>query len=268
MKPYYENDGITIYHGDCVEAMGEMGLQADQFDMIFTSPPYNLGISTGGGFGGYRQVRKKGIGRVSSKWDGGALAHGYGAHSDDMALDEYEDWQRICLGEMWNLLGPAGAIFYNHKPRVQAGEVWLPTVLNPGLPLRQIVTWARAGGVNFNPTHFLPTYEWILIFAKDQWRLKSKAASGATDVWRVPQESGTEHPAPFPIGLPARAIEAAAPKSVLDPFMGSGSTLRAAMNAGVRAVGIDSYEPYCEMSAKRLEQGVFAFSEFVSPANE
>ena len=120
--------------------------------------------------------------------------------------------------------------------------------------MRQIITWARAGGMNFAPTHYVPTYEWIIVFAKPDWRLKSKAASGVGDVWRVPQEP-SDHPCPFPIGLPARAIESAGPRTVLDPFAGSGTTLRAAKDAGVHAVGIEKSERYCEMIVKRLAQG-------------
>jgi hypothetical protein len=131
----------------------------------------------------------------------------------------------------------------------------------PNLPLRQIIIWARAGGVNFAPTHYVPTHEWIMIYAKDAWRLKSKAASGVSDVWRIPQDSDNPHPAPFPIGLPARAIETTAPRLVLDPFAGSGTTLRAAKSAGVRSIGIEISEAYCEMAAKRLSQKAFDFGE-------
>jgi DNA modification methylase len=95
-----------------------------------------------------------------------------------------------------------------------------------------------------------------MVIAKPEWRLKSKDASGVGDLWRVAQESNTDHPAPFPIGLPARAIESAGPSLVCDPFMGSGTTLRAAKDAGVRAVGIEKSERYCEIAVKRLAQGV------------
>ena len=250
-EPYYEQDGITIYHGDCMEVMPTLG----QFDMAFTSPPYNLGVSSGGSFGHYNwttaNMKARGGG---GKWHGGALADGYADHDDAMVPADYEDWQRTVLTELWEHV--TGAIFYNHKPRVQSSTLWTPLVLNPGLPLRQIITWARAGGVNFAPTHYLPTSEWIMVMARPEWRLKNKGASGIGDVWRVNQESGTEHPAPFPIGLPARAIESVGPSSVIDPFMGSGTTLRAALDAGIPATGIELSERYCELAVKRLAQGV------------
>ena len=257
-RPYYDEGCITIYHGDCLEVMA--GWQpAPGFDMVFTSPPYNLGVSAGGGFGHYTDdagLRQRGGG---GKWTGGALAHGYTDHDDKMPLADYEAWQQAVLTALWGQLSDTGAIFYNHKPRVQAGTLWLPLGLNPGLPVRQIITWARAGGMNFAPTHYVPTYEWVIVFAKPGWRLKSKGASGIGDVWRVPQESNPDHPAPFPLGLPARAIESAGPRTVLDPFMGSGTTLRAAKDAGLRAIGIEKSERYCERAVKRLAQDVLDF---------
>jgi DNA modification methylase len=93
-----------------------------------------------------------------------------------------------------------------------------------------------------------------MVFAKPGFRLKSKAASGIGDVWRVPQGSNPDHPAPFPLSLPAAAIETTSPSLVLDPFAGSGTTLRAAKDAGVRSVGVEISERYCELAAKRLTQ--------------
>jgi DNA modification methylase len=258
VTPYYDEDGITIYHGDCREVMAD--LDPGGFDMVFTSPPYNLGVTAGGGFGHYSDeagLRQRGGG---GKWTGGALAHGYAEHDDAMPVGEYEEWQRQVLKDCWAQLSNSGAIFYNHKPRVQARQLWNPLDLNPGLPVRQIITWARSGGVNFAPTHYVPTYEWIVIFAKADWRLKSKAASGVGDVWRIPQESNPDHPAPFPLRLPATAIDSAGPRAVLDPFMGSGTTLRAAKDAGIRGVGIEQSEHYCEIAVQRLAQGVLEFS--------
>lgn len=259
MTPYYQDDFATIYHGDNREVIAAEGHHLPRFDMVFTSPPYNLGVSAGGGFGHYTDdagMRQRGGG---GKWTGGALAHGYDEHDDAMPMEEYEAWQQGLLFLLWAQLSPIGAIFYNHKPRVQNGSLWMPLRLNPGLPLRQIIIWERAGGVNFAPTHYLPTHEWIMVLARPEWRLKSKGASGVGDLWKVAQESNTAHPCPFPVGLPARAIESAGPSTVLDPFMGSGTTLRAAKDAGVRCVGIDQSERYCEMAAKRLAQEVLDF---------
>ncbi len=252
MKPYYEHGGIAIYHADCQEVLPLL----PSAELIFTSPPYNLGITTGGDFPARHGPHSK-----SAKWSGGLLANGYGTHTDAMPFEQYELWQRTVLRLCWDQLTEFGAIFYNHKPRPQSDGLWTPLRLNPDLPLRQIITWARAGGINFSPTHYVPTYEWVLIFAKKEFRLRDKGASGIGDVWYVPQESGTAHPAPFPLSLPLRAMETTKPGLVIDPFMGSGTTLRAAKDLGRRAIGIEIEERYCEIAAKRLSQEVMDFSE-------
>ena len=69
------------------------------------------------------------------------------------------------------------------------------------------------------------------------------------------QEANTSHPAPFPETLPLRAIETSHAQKILDPFVGSGTTLLAAKRLGRRAIGIEVSERYCEIAAKRLAQG-------------
>jgi site-specific DNA-methyltransferase (adenine-specific) len=250
MTPYYDDGGITLYHGDCLEILRGI---PDSADLFFTSPPYNLGGSPWPHLGNWKPGDSA---DGKSKWRNGSDGSGgvsYDDHDDTMEHDHYVRWQHDVLSACWDNLSPSGAIFYNHKPRVIGAKCWLPLELNPGLPLRQIVTWARAGGMNFNPTAYVPTYEWLMVFAKDDFRLKSKAASGLGDVWTVPQ-SPSPHPAPFPIGLPARAIETVVATLVIDPFSGSGTTLRAAKDAGVRAIGIEKSERWCEYTANRLGQ--------------
>jgi len=246
---YYEDELVTLYCGDNAVVLPEL----EPADLIFTSPPYNLGSSPWPHLGHWKPGDSPG---GKSKWKNGSDGSGgvtYAEHEDTLPWDEYVAWQHKVLRLCWDRLTAGGAIFYNHKPRVIGGRCWLPLELNPGLPLRQIVTWARAGGMNFNPTAYVPTYEWIMVLAKDDFRLSSKAASGLGDVWREPQEP-SDHPAPFPVGLPARAIETTGPGLVIDPFVGSGSTLVAAKAAGVRAIGIEKSERYCEMAVKRLAQ--------------
>lgn len=256
MQPYYEADGITIYHGDCRDVLPT--LETGSVDLVFTSPPYNLGGEPWPHLGNWKPGDASGSGS-KNKWRNGSDACAgisYGRHQDNMPHGEYVAWQRDTLLLCWARLCDRGAIFYNHKPRVIGGRLWLPLELNPDLPLRQIVIWARAGGINFNPTAYVPTHEWFMIIAKEGFRLRDRAASGVGDVWYVPQQENSLHPAPFPIALPLRAIETTNAANVLDPFCGSGTTLRAAKDAGCRAIGIELEERYCEIAANRLRQGV------------
>jgi len=248
-----------LWHGDCREVLPML---ADaSADMVFTSPPYNLGNTTGGGFPGKKlghynpQAGMKARGGLG-KWGGGGLADGYEDYDDAMPMDDYIAWQKDTLRQCWRILTDKGAIYYNHKPRVLDGVALLPLAYNPDLPLRQIVIWARAGGVNFSPVAYLPTHEWVMILARPDFRLRDKSASGAGDVWYVPQEANTEHPAPFPLALPMRAIESTSCATVLDPFMGSATTGAACVALGRRFIGIERSARFFDMACKRIENAM------------
>ena len=245
MKPYYETELGKLYHGDCLEIMPEL----EPVDLFITSPPYNMGVSSGGGIKG---AGDKGLWLKSNR-DGG-LGHGYGKFNDKMTWHNYTKWQKKILLFMWEKLKEDGAIFYNHKPRCQDGEVRLPTIYNPGLPLRQIVVWVRNNGFNFSPSHYLPSYEWILIFAKEKFRLKSKGASGITDVWGMTAKANKYHPAPFPLDLPMNILTTNNGKLISDPFLGSGTTAIACERLNRRWIGIEIEEKYCEIAVKRIER--------------
>jgi modification methylase len=98
-----------IILGDCLEVM--RGLPSESIDLIVTSPPYNLKNSTGNGMKDSR----------GGKWKNAELVNGYTHHNDCMPHEEYVKWQRECLKEMFRLIPDDGAIFYNHKWRVQDG---------------------------------------------------------------------------------------------------------------------------------------------------
>jgi site-specific DNA-methyltransferase (adenine-specific) len=270
---YYEADGITLYKGRWEDVLPT--LPAGSVDLVFTSPPYNLGNTTGG----RSTVRRKttamqhgaapaghypesaGLGKRggAGKWGGGDLVRGYGSHDDAMPHARYVRWQKRTLSALWPLLSRTGAIFYNHKQRVLSGRLvspfeYVPTSLRAAV--RQVVIWKRAGGVNFNPAFYMPTHEWIVVIARPAFRLSSRGASGAGDVWEVVQETNNKHPAPFPVGLPLRAIETTPARTILDPYCGSGTTLLAAKMAGRRAIGIELEERYCRMAVERLRQSV------------
>ncbi len=250
-----------IITGDCMEVMSEM--PDGSIDTIFTSPPYNLGNTSGGGFpaatfGHYDQTAGMNKRGGQGKWQAASrmegLAHGYAAHEDAMTHENYVVWQKKCLLEMWRLTTENGCIFYNHKSRIFSGKLVTPFEYNPDLPVRQIIIWARAGGINFSSAFYVPTHEWIMLFARTGFRLRDKGASGAGDVWYVPQESNPDHPAPFPIRLPLMALETLNPGVVLDPYAGIASTGVACLQSGHRFIGIELSEKYASIGRHRLEQ--------------
>lgn len=230
-----------IICGDSVEIMKQMPDKC--IDLAVTSPPYNLKNSTGNGM-------KDGRG---GKWSTAALLNGYSHYDDNMPHEKYVEWQRDNLTEMFRLLKDDGAIFYNHKWRVQGGLLQDRQDIVGGFPVRQIIIWRRKGGINFNPGYFLPTYEVIYIIAKPKFKLAPKANAHG-DVWEFTQEMSNDHPAPFPVALIERIISATHAQIVLDPFMGSGTTAIVAMGLNRNYIGIDISPEYCQSAENRIER--------------
>ncbi len=231
-----------IICGDCIDIMKI--IPDNSVGLVVTSPPYNLKNSTGNGM-------KDGRG---GKWANAALQNGYSEHHDNMPHSEYVEWQRTCLTQMMRILTDDGAIFYNHKWRVQNGLLQDRQDIVNGFPVRQIIIWRRKGGINFNLGYFLPTYEVIYLIAKKKFKLASKANSYG-DVWEFTQEMNNPHPAAFPVSLIDRIISSSTADVVIDPFMGSGTTAIVARNLGRKYIGIDISKEYCEMAKNRLKNG-------------
>jgi len=230
-----------IICGDVLEVMRQ--IPDGSVDLVITSPPYNIKNSTGNGL-------KDGRG---GKWANAGLQKGYSHHDDHMPHDEYVQWQRDCLTEMLRLIPDTGAIFYNHKWRVQAGLLQDRQDIVSGFPVRQIIIWRRKGGLNFNPGYFLPTYEVIYLIAKPKFKLAPKA-NAYGDIWEFTQEMNNDHPAAFPVDLIDRIVSSTAAKIILDPFMGSGTTAISAINFKRDYIGIDISPEYCKMAEKRIEK--------------
>jgi len=253
--PYYQDELVTIYHGDCLEIMSDWVSTFAQpaFGQIaITSPPYNMGLVPGG--------NGRGMYRPGANNKGGKFRDGYENYDDALPQDKYDQWQRDVLAVLWQVLPEDGAIFYNHKQRVEHGIARLPLGLDFGVPLRQIITWDRGTGIGVNKRHYCSTSEFIFLLAKRDFELRDHSASGAGDLWHLGMSRDEfGHPATFPISLPAKVIETTNARSVIDPFAGTGTTMRAAADIGIRSIGIEKSERYCEIAAKRMQQQAFDF---------
>ncbi len=230
-----------IINADCMEVLKK--LPDNSIDVVVTSPPYNLKNSTGNGM-------KDGRG---GKWANAALIDGYENYDDCMPNDEYARWQHEVLLELVRVIKEDGAIFYNHKWRVQGGLIQDRRDIVYDVPLRQVIIWKRKGGINFNAGYFLPTYEVIYLIAKKKFKLAPHANSYG-DVWDIQQELRNDHPAPFPVELIDRIISSTTGKVILDPFMGSGTTAVVAAGLGRDFIGIEKSAKYCEVARERLER--------------
>lgn len=239
----------TLLLGDCLEVMRDLA----PHDMAFTSPPYNLGAHGN-------------TGHASSAWKGAKIGAGYSSYSDDLPYPEYEAWQNRVLRAMADLIEPnKGVIFYQHKPRSIDGVMWSPFNLELPLPVRQLIVWDRGSGFNWNASFFKPVSEWILVLAHLEWRLRDRSASDPGDVWRITPASGNAHPAPFPVELPVRAISATAATTILDPFMGSGTTLVACQKLGRAGTGIEIDPDYFDIACRRVDEATRQPDLFIAP---
>lgn len=237
----YPKDFLNkIICGDVLEIMKQ--IPDGSIDLVITSPPYNLKNSTGNGM-------KDGRG---GKWANAALQKGYSHYDDNMPHEEYVKWQRDCLNEMLRLIPDDGAIFYNHKWRVQGGLLQDRQDIVKDFPVRQIIIWKRAGGLNFNAGYFLPTYEVIYLIAKPKFKLAPKA-NALGDIWETPQEMKNGHPAPFPVKLIDKIVSSTTSNIILDPFMGSGTTAISALNFKRKYIGIDISPEYCQKAEERIK---------------
>jgi site-specific DNA-methyltransferase (adenine-specific) len=251
VKPYFSDDKVTLYHGDCLDVLPTLSGVA----CIVTSPPYNT-------LGTRVPANPTGM-HAGSAWASKVATAGY---DDDLSEAEYAEWQVEVARVLAGSVKPGGSLFYNHKVRYRDGEPVHPLDLVrsfDGWRLRQEIVWARGIGTAFNARMFCPSDEriyWLVKPGADHaW---NQSSAGQMTVWRITPEVGiVGHPCPFPVGLPARCIEATtAPGDVvLDPFAGSGSTLRAALDSGRRAIGIEKREDYCALIVARLAQGAFDF---------
>ena len=224
-KPYYENDGITLYHGDCREILPE--LQAESFDMVLTDPPYLVSYS----------------GRWGSDW---GVIEG----------DSDQSWVLPVYRELWRTLKPDAlcATFYGWPSADVFFDAWSLVGFRPVSVL--VLIKGRWGLGYFTRAQ----HEQAYLLAKGSPK-KPQVAISDVLVWD--DISQQVHPNQKPLGVISRLISTYSIEdaSILDPFCGSGTTLVAARNLARRVVGIEIEERYCELAARRLSQHVFNYRE-------
>ncbi len=201
MTPYYEHNGITLYHGNALDVLPylEMGL-----DAFLTDPPYGIE----GGRGHDAKITKKGI--YQGSWEDNQ------EYIDQTCLPVIKSLLDLCIR---GALTPGHYAFQKYPPALAIGCFWHPAAANHGRWGFNTFTPMTEQSKKFGHPCSKSLKAW-------SWLLNKVSMSGET---------------------------------VIDPFMGSGTTLVAAKQLGRKAIGIEIEEKYCEIAVQRLRQEVFEF---------
>jgi DNA modification methylase len=245
IKPYYSHNGIEIYHGDWHDILPRL---EDDINCVVTSPPYNQNIESFKPSGMHKETDW--VKNISS------------GYFDSRTEEDYQRDQLELLAACFEATAGDGSVFYNHKLRWRDGHIIHPLAwINLSeWRLRQELIWSRDGSVTLNARMFAPSDERIYWLVKDIHKWNQEMV-GFLTVWQLKSVPFANHPCVYPLEIPRRCIAATtdAGDLVLDPYAGSGTTLRAAKDLGRRAIGIELEERYCEIAAKRLSQEVLCF---------
>jgi DNA modification methylase len=220
MKPYYEHAGITIYHGDCREVIEQWeGLRVQSFDLLLTDPPYGIGAS----------APKRG-----GRQDGASLAasRDYGTLTWDDQPADAETIARV------RAIAKHQIIFGGNYFALPPSRCWLVWDKQNG---DNCYADCELAWTNFDKAVRRLSFQWMGMFTEP----------GCPKEYR---EHPTQKPEPVMRWAMLQAPEDC--KTLVDPFMGSGTTLVAAKRLGRQCVGIEREEKYCEVAANRLAQEV------------
>jgi DNA modification methylase len=219
MRPYYADDRVTLYHGDCREITNWLAA-----DVLVTDPPYGIGWSKGDWSASHNPAGHSGI------------KNDLDTSTRDGAIATWGDRPALVFGSL-RAAYPAGwqRMLVFHKPTVGSGLF--------GNRMPWLTNWEPIFALGQWPDQ-TPGLDAVI-------STRSASASGYSGY--VTRHG---HPHAKPLDVMEQLIDACPPGVIADPFAGSGSTLIAARNLGRKAVGVELDERYCETIAKRLAQDV------------
>jgi DNA modification methylase len=212
VKPYYQDEAVTIYHGDCREIIPQLPLVGS----VITDPPYGIAYESG--------------------WSPETRDHANSIVGDDTT--ELRDF-----------------VLNRFAKDVATACFATPRCVPPFPPVATLV-WDKgeAAGMGNLAIPWKPNWEGIWIFGEGWSGHRGSSVLRGRIV--VSWSRDRCHPNEKPVWLLAELIGKAPAGTVLDPFIGSGTTLRAAKDLGRKAIGIEIEEKYCEIAARRMAQEV------------
>lgn len=249
--PYYSDDLVTLFHGDCREITDWLDA-----DLLVTDPPYGIGWKNHG-------VSRTSFGdRLAGDFNGKHRDHQQIANDEDTgvrdaALASWGDKPGFVFGALKLPPAPGTRHVAIYVKPLDAGSLTGLANLRRDVEAIYVIghsgEWERkktSGPSRASlPQHRRPPSVWRSSVFATKWRLAGTSAGLAA-------MSGHPHAKPTDVLMELIALHTGA---VADPFAGSGSSLVAAKLAGRRAIGVELDEKYCEVAAKRLAQGVLDF---------
>ena len=247
-KPFFSMGSLRIYKSGILEIDA---IQDESIDLIVTSPPYDIDVK-------------------------------YQNYDDNLPYDQYLDFTRKWLSKVRSLTRPDGRLCLNipldkNKGGQQSVCADITTIAKEvGWKYHSTIIWneqnisrrtAWGSWMSASAPYVITPVETILVMYKHRWKKIQKGKSDITrdefiqwtnGVWNFSGESKTKigHPAPFPIELPKRCIKLFSfqGETVLDPFLGSGTTLIACLQTHRVGIGVEINREYCQLAAERLKQ--------------
>ena len=213
--------------------------------MVVTSPPYNQDIQS---FkpSGMQKESPNFVNRMAS------------AYMDTKDEDEYRQEQLALLLELAHHMESNASIFYNHKIRYRDKHIISPLewLLELPFPIRQEIIWNRGSSITMNARMLIPADEriyWIRTGEDFTFHDDTEIKSWST-VWDISARNEYQVSAPFPNELPNRCIRMASNPGelVIDPYLGSGTTMAVAEQLGRRCYGMEINPSYVAVTLERM----------------
>jgi len=249
-KPFYVEKGIRIFNDDFLTTKS---IENESVDLTVTSPPYSVDIK-------------------------------YGEYNDNIPYSEYLDFTRKWLGRCLDISKKDGRLCLNipldkNKGGQQSVYADITTIAKQvGWKYHSTVIWneqnisrrtAWGSWLSASAPYVIAPVEIIVILYKEKWIkgikgksdiLRDEFLEWTNGVWSFNGESRSRigHPAPYPIELPRRCIKlfSFVGDTVLDPFLGSGTTLIACLETNRLGIGVDIDRKYCDLAKKRLSSRI------------
>ena len=231
-----------IYNENCLETMKRM--EDCSIDCIITSPPYNKK-----GLNGNKKIGNQIWGKFNIDYD---------EYLDSLPEEKYQEYMIQILNEMNRVVKNNGSIFFNHKPRRFNNKTYLPTefIHKSNCKIYQLIIWNRKNSPNIRNDILIPNTEHIY------WICKSKPTvfrnkiekNYIGEVWDIIAQKQKNHPAPFPEKLVDNLIKLTCSDKfiIYDPFMGSGTTAKVAIENNCCYIGSEISKEYCNIAEERI----------------